>query len=296
MISAATSTETDLSRRAFAHTAGIATHYENFTVGSLLLPRRIRPHLFNVYAFCRYADDLADEIADPAESLARLADFRVGVKAMYTAGQPATSDESGTLILIALQQTVRQFDIPADPFLRLLEAFDQDQRISRYETYDQLLDYCRRSADPAGHLLLYLCGYRDAERQQFSNYTCTGLQLANFWQDAGDDVSRNRIYLPLEDLRRFGVSESDVLERRFSPAFAELMRFEVDRTNELFEKGKGLLPLVNRRVRTDIALFGRGGQATLQAIRDIGYNTLNRRPTVGKWRKIGLLARYLLGI
>lgn len=296
MNSAQSSTSSELMQRAFAHTRDLARHYENFTVVSFMLPRRLKPHFYNVYAFCRHADDLADEISDSQQSLARLAGLKAGVFAMYEPHPPRTADESESLILVALQETARQFGIPADPFLKLIDAFEQDRRVARYETFDEVRDYCRRSADPVGHLVLYLCGYCDAERQALSDYTCTALQLANFWQDVANDVDRGRIYIPMEDARRFGVSEADILHKRFSPAFADLLRFEVDRAQELLTRGTALLPLVEKRVRTDIALYGRGGRAILQSIRDIGYDTLSRRPTVGKWCKMRLLLGYLMGL
>ena len=283
------STNTELIRKAFAHTAQIAGHYENFTVVSLLLPAALKPHFYNVYAFCRHADDLADEIGDPQESLRRLEELKIDVGRMYG----ATPEN---LILVALQQTVRRFAIPAEEFVQLIDAFEQDQRITRYQTYGQLVDYCRRSANPVGHLVLYLCGYGDAERQQLSDHTCTALQLANFWQDVASDLTRGRIYIPAEDMARFGVTEQDIVDRRFGPSYARLMQFEVDRAEELFVKGEGLLPLLRRRVRTDVALYGRGGRAILEAIRREGYDTLNHRPTISKWKKFSLLLRYLTGI
>lgn len=289
MNSGTSSNQQEIIRRAFAHTAALAGHYENFTVVSLLLPRRLKQHFWNVYAFCRHADDLADEVADPQESLRLLNELRQDVRRMY-AGAPQQT------ILVALGETVRQFNIPPDPFLALIDAFEQDQRQTRYQTYAQLTDYCTRSANPVGHLVLYLCGYGDAQRQKLSDFTCTALQLANFWQDVANDLHRGRIYLPLEDMQRFGVSEEDLTARRFTPAFAELMKFEVQRTEELFQAGQALLPLVRRRVRTDIALYGRGGRAILQSIRKIGYNTLEHRPTLGKVQKLTLLGRYLLGL
>ena len=276
-------------RDAFEHTARMAAHYENFTVVSLLLPRHLKPHFCNVYAFCRHADDLADEVGDREESLRLLGELKADVHRMYGGG-------AREKILVALGETVRQFGIPADPFLSLIDAFEQDQGVTRYETFDELVDYCRRSADPVGHLVLYLCGYGDAARQRLSDFTCTALQLANFWQDVGNDLDRGRIYIPREDMKRFGVEEEAIVAKRFTPAFAGLMRFEVDRARELFDQGEALLPLVRRRVRTDIALYGRGGRAILRSIERIGYNTLEHRPTLGKAQKLVLLGRYLLGI
>jgi squalene synthase HpnC len=242
-----------------------------------------------VYAFCRHADDLADESGDPQQAQRFLIALRDDVQRMYD-GEPQE------LIQVALQQTVRQFNIPPDPFLKLIDAFLQDQRVGRYETYEQVVDYCRRSADPVGHLVLYLCGYGDTERQRLSDFTCTALQLANFWQDVGNDLGRGRIYIPREDMAHFGVCEEDIIAKRFTPEFARMMEFEVDRTVDLFDQGEALLPLVHRRVRTDVALYGRGGRAILAAIRRIGYNTLEHRPTIGRWTKAGLLARYLIGL
>jgi len=271
------------------HTAQVASHYENFTVVSWLLPRRLRQPFYDVYAFCRHADDLADEMGDAELSLRALGELREDVGRMY-GGAPAG------LICRALQATVAEFRIPAAPFLALIDAFEQDQRVKRYETYEQLVDYCRRSANPVGHLVLYLSGYGDAERQRLSDFTCTGLQLTNFWQDVENDLGRGRIYLPLEDLRRFGVQEADVMARRTTPEFLELIRFEVERTRALFVEGKKLLPLVRRRVRSDIALYSLGGEAILDRIAGIGYNVLERRPTLGKAAKLGLLLRYLCGL
>lgn len=289
MVKAESSIQPDRIRKAFAHTAELARHYENFTVVSWLLPRTLRQHFINVYAFCRHADDLADESGSAERAQQFLAELRADVQRMYD-GEPRD------LIQVALQQTVLRFDIPPDPFLKLIDAFVQDQRISRYETYEQVLDYCRRSADPVGHLVLYLCGYCDGERQRLADFTCTGLQLANFWQDVGNDVGRGRIYIPREDMSRFGVREQDILGKRFTPEFARMMEFEVQRTVELFDRGEALLPLVDKRVRTDVALYGRGGRAILAAIRRIGYNTLEHRPSIGRGTKLGLLARYLIGL
>ena len=204
------------------------------------------------------------------------------------------SSLSAKPILLALSDTIRRFDIPPDPFLDLIDAFEQDRRVSRYETYDELLHYCRRSANPVGRLVLYLSRYRDAHRQALSDQTCTALQLTNFWQDVVPDLARGRIYIPREDLRQFGVSEEDLRARRATPAFVELMKFQVDRTESLFAAGEALLPLINPRLRTDIALYGRGGRAILDRIRQAGYNVLADRPTLGRWAKLALLARVVL--
>jgi squalene synthase HpnC len=177
----------------------------------------------------------------------------------------------------------------------LLTAFRQDQSITRYETFNDLLGYCRYSANPVGHLVLYLCGYRDSERQLLSDYSCTALQLANFWQDVSADFAKGRIYLPLEDLRRFGASEEMIGVGENSSAFSEMMRFEVERAREWFTQGLPLIAKVDRTLATDIELFSRGGQEILNAIERQNYAVLGRRPAISKARKLALVARAALG-
>src|SRR5271165_7026801 len=198
------------------------SHYENFSVASWFLPRPLRQHFFNVYAYCRISDDLGDEVGDSVASLQLLDQWEMELNACYE-GHPRHP------VFVALGETVRKFEIPKHEFADLLSAFRQDQTVTRYETFNDLLGYCRYSANPVGHLVLYLCGYRDAERQQLSDCTCTALQLANFWQDVSADFARGRIYLPLEDLRRFGVSEDSIRAGENSTEFCAMMQFEVDR-------------------------------------------------------------------
>src|SRR5512135_1799327 len=219
------------------------SHYENFSVATWFLPRRLRPHFHSIYAYCRISDDLGDEVPDPAQALALLDAWERELDACYD-GEPRHP------VFVALRETVRACDIPKQEFSDLLKAFRQDQSVHRYETFDDLLGYCRYSANPVGHLVLYACGYRDEERQKLSGYTCTALQLANFWQDVTVDHAKGRIYLPLESLRRFGVSEQEIAERRATPQFQELMRFEVGRAQEWFERG---LPLV-KKVDAELAV------------------------------------------
>ena len=258
-------------------------HYENFSVVSLLLPRHLRQDFCNIYAFCRVADDLGDELDDPAASTRELDRLREQTLACRE-GQAASA------LFVALRETIQKYDIPVQPFLDLIDAFQQDQRVDRYETFEQVVDYCRRSANPVGRLVLYLCGYRDEARQRLSDATCTGLQLANFWQDVRRDLlDRDRIYLPAEDMKRFGVSESDLREgiERGSgtEAYAKLIEFEVDRTARMFDEGDALLPLLDGAVRGQVALYGKGGRLVLEAIRAQGYDTLARRPVLGRWQK-----------
>ncbi len=259
------------------------THYENFSVATLLLPRRLLRHFHSVYAYCRWADDLGDETGGGAAALALLRWWREELLRCYD-GKPRHP------VMVSLQETIERFRIPPTPFLELLHAFEQDQRVKRYETYEQLLDYCRYSANPVGHLVLYLCECHDAKRAALADRICTGLQLANFWQDVARDLDIGRVYLPAEDRRRFGYADADLEARRFTPAFAELMRFEVARARALFDEGLALVPLLPADVQTDIELFARGGLAILGKIEAAGYDVWRARPALSKREKVALLA------
>ena len=286
------------------------SHYENFSVASWFLPKRVRPHFYSVYAYCRISDDLGDEVGDPQQALALLDEWEQELAACYASLQivipserdaslraeresrdPSSPDGPRHPVFVALRETIRACDIPQHEFADLLRAFRQDQTVHRYETFDDVLGYCRYSANPVGHLVLYVCGYRDAERQQLSDYTCTALQLANFWQDVSVDWQKGRIYLPLEDMRRFGVSEREIAERRPTPEFLKLMKFEVERAREWFERGLPLIARVVRDLAIDIELFSRGGQEILKAIERQGYDVLRQRPVISKPRKLWLVAR-----
>jgi squalene synthase HpnC len=262
-------------------------HYENFTVASLLLPRRLLRHFHTVYAYCRWADDLADEAGGGTQALALLRWWREELLRCYqgTARHP---------VMIALRETIEHFRIPPQPFLDLLFAFEQDQLVKRYQTFEQLLGYCRYSANPVGHLVLYLCGAYDAGRAALADAVCTALQLANFWQDVARDFDIGRVYLPEEDLLRFGYSEADLQSRRYTPAFADLLRYEVDRTRDLFYRGVPLLERVPQEVRLDIELFLRGGLAILRKIERCQYNVWVTRPVLAKWEKAALLSGALV--
>src|SRR6202021_1901170 len=264
------------------------THYENFSVASWILPRRLRQHFFNVYAYCRISDDLGDEVGDSATSLELLEQWERQLDACYD-GVPRHP------VLVALAETVRRFDIPKHEFSDLLRAFRQDQTVTRFDTFDDVLRYCRYSANPVGHLVLYLCGYRDAERQELSDYTCTALQLANFWQDVTLDYSKGRIYLPLEDLRRYSVTENVLAQSCNTPAFCEMMEFEVKRAREWFHHGLPLIKKVDAQLAVDLELFSRGGQEILNAIERQRFAVLGRRPVISKARKLALVARAALG-
>lgn len=264
------------------------THYENFSVATWFLPRRLRQDFLNVYAYCRISDDLGDEVGDPAAALALLDEWQAQLDACYE-GNPRHP------VFVALAETVKKFAIPKHEFSDLLIAFRQDQTITRFETFDNVLDYCRYSANPVGHLVLYLCGYHDAERQQLSDYTCTALQLANFWQDVSVDYAKGRIYLPLEDLRSYEVNEQDIRENHNTPAFCAMMKFEVERARQWFDRGLPLIGKVDAELAIDIELFSRGGQEILNAIERQNFAVLGRRPVISKPRKLALVARAALG-
>jgi squalene synthase HpnC len=264
------------------------SHYENFSVGTWFLPKHLRQDFLNVYAYCRISDDLGDEVGDPAASLALLDEWQTQLDACYQ-GNPRHP------VFVALADTVKKFSIPKHEFSDLLIAFRQDQTVTRFETFHDVLAYCRYSANPVGHLVLYLCGYQDPERQQLSDYTCTALQLANFWQDVTVDYAKGRIYLPLEDLRHYSVSEEDLAQSRNTPAFCEMMKFEVARAREWFDRGLPLIKKVDSQLALDLELFTRGGEEILNAIERQHFAVLGRRPVISKPRKLALVARAALG-
>jgi squalene synthase HpnC len=268
-----------------AYTRWLATHhYENFHVVSFLLPKRLHQDFYNVYAYCRWADDLGDEIGDRAESIRLLGWWRAELDAMYRGR--ATHP-----VFVALDPTVRRYAIPPEPFQDLISAFVQDQSVTRYADWDGVFDYCRRSANPVGRLVLHLCGYADPQRQRLSDATCTALQLANFWQDVTVDALKDRVYLPLDLLRRHGCPVEDLFARRFSPAFREAMREAVGQARRLFLEGLPLVRMVHRRLALDLDLFSRGGMRVIEKIERQDYDVLSARPAVSKAGR----ARLLLG-
>jgi squalene synthase HpnC len=264
------------------------THYENFHVASWFLPARLRPHFHSIYAYCRIADDLGDEVGNRQQSLALLDLWGRELDACYRG-------EARHPVFVALAETIRICDIPQKPFADLLVAFRQDQLVPRYKTMDDVLGYCEYSANPVGRLVLYACGYRAPEMFQLSDYTCTALQLANFWQDVSSDYARGRIYLPLDDMQRFGVDEATIARREPTAAFRELLRYEVDYARDLFNKGLPLIDQVDRELALDLDLFSRGGLEILGAVERRQYDVLSMRPVISKSRKLALLARALCG-
>ncbi len=258
------------------------SHYENFHVASWFLPERLRPHFQSIYAYCRISDDLGDEVGDTQQSLALLDFWGAELDACYRG-------EVRHPVFVALAETIRQCEIPKEPFANLLVAFRQDQTVQRYETMQDVLGYCQNSANPVGHLVLYASGYRDPERFALSDFTCTALQLANFWQDVSVDFQKNRIYLPQADMRRFGVSEEQIRERRCTTEFRALMQYEVEYARDLLRKGMPLIERLDAELAIDIDLFSRGGMEILRAIERQHYDVLRARPAISKPRKLGLL-------
>jgi squalene synthase HpnC len=258
------------------------SHYENFPVVSILLPKGLHQHFYNVYAYCRWADDLGDEVGDKAKSLELLKWWREELEACY-AGRMQHP------VFIALKPTIDEFSIPQQPFLDLISAFEQDQSVCEYDSFDQLRDYCRRSADPVGRLVLYLCREYNEQNVVWSDSICTGLQLANFWQDVARDFAIGRIYLPRDDCQKFGYHREDFNAKRINSAFLELMKFEVDRARQYLVEGLPLVDQLPGRLQIDIDLFAQGGLRILQRIESVQYRVWDVRPKVTKYDAIGLV-------
>ena len=271
-----------------AYTRGLATsHYENFNVVSWMLPRGLHQSFYNVYAYCRWADDLGDEIQDSQRALALLDQWEQELRLCY-------QGRATHPVLVALAETVREHDIPQKPFADLLIAFRRDQTVKRHSDWSSVLDYCVYSANPVGRIVLYVCGYRDPARQELSDWTCTALQLANFWQDVARDLDIGRIYIPLDHLAAHGLTEKDLEARRFDARYARMMKELVEYTRTLFSRGRPLARNVSGPLRTDIDMFSRGGIAVLDAIEAIGYNTIERRPAISRRTQARLLGRALV--
>ncbi|HEX2714874.1 MAG TPA: squalene synthase HpnC, partial [Candidatus Acidoferrales bacterium] len=270
------------------YTRWLATHhYENFNVVSWLLPKTLHQHFYDVYAYCRWADDLGDEVPDPLRALQLLDWWERELNVCYE-GRPSHA------VFVALRETILAKDIPKQPFADLLKAFRQDQTTKRYADWNAVTGYCAYSANPVGRLVLYLCGYRDEHRQHLSDATCTALQLANFWQDVSRDLDKGRIYIPLDVARGQGLSEEDIVERRFDERYVGLMQDLLARTRTLFAEGRPLAKTVDKRLSVDLEMFSRGGLAVLDAIESIGYDTLHKRPAIGRLRQATLLGRTLV--
>ncbi len=264
------------------------SHYENFHVASWFLPKALRPHFHSIYAYCRVSDDLGDEVGSTDQALALLDQWGRELDACY-------EGRARHPVFVALSETIRACAIPKEPFADLLRAFRQDQTVTRYGSMSEVLEYCRYSANPVGRLVLYACGEVSEENFRLSDATCSALQLANFWQDVRVDWKKDRVYLPQEDMRRFGVSDATIEAGVATEEFRALMRFEVNYARGLFEQGLPLIGKVNRDLALDLDLFSRGGLEILRAIERCDYDVLSARPAISKRTKLGLALRALSG-
>jgi len=264
------------------------SHYENFPVASRFISKEIRKYVWTIYAFARIADDYADEPGFTlAERMDNLNQWEQYLDECYN-GNPTHR------VFAALAETVERFQIPFGLFQNLLTAFRADVTVKRYETYENVLAYCRNSANPIGRLLLLLLNYRSEKMMQLSDSICTALQLTNFWQDVSVDLKKDRIYLPLEELDEFGYSEQDLFDQKVNTNFCNLMAFQVRRTAELFVEGKPLLTMVDKDLSMELKLTWNGGTRILQKIHQQNYDVLTKRPVLSKLDKLGLLFRSFL--
>jgi len=268
------------------------SHYENFHVASWFLPKALRPHFHSIYAYCRISDDLGDEVGDHLVALALLDFWGRELDACY-------EGRARHPVFVALAETIRACSIPKEPFADLLTAFRQDQTVGRYETMDDVLAYCRYSANPVGRLVLYASGEANPdtleERFRLSDATCTALQLANFWQDVREDFARGRVYLPQDDMENFHISDVDIADGVATPAFRGLLSHEVNYARALFAEGLPLIGMVNRDLALDLDLFSRGGLEILRAIERADFDVLSARPAISKSRKLALMLRAVGG-
>ena len=264
------------------------SHYENFHVASWFLPKALRPHFHAIYAYCRIADDLGDEVGDTAQSLALLGLWGRELDACY-------EGRARHPVFVALGETIRARSIPKEPFADLLTAFRQDQTVTRYATMRDVLGYCRYSAMPVGRLVLYASGEADEERIRLSDATCCALQLANFWQDVRRDYAKGRVYLPQDDMQRFGVTEETLAAGVATPGFRALLRHEVAHARGLFGEGLPLVGKVHRDLALDIELFSRGGLEILRAVERQDYDVFSSRPSLSRGAKARLALRAVAG-
>jgi len=264
------------------------SHYENFHVATWFLPKALRPHFHSIYAYCRVSDDLGDEVPDREAALALLDLWGRELDACYE-GRARHS------VFVALAETIRVCSIPKEPFADLLVAFRQDQTVTRFPSMTEVLGYCRYSANPVGRLVLYACGEQSEEKFRLSDATCSALQLANFWQDVKLDFAKNRVYLPQDDMRRFGVTDETIAAGVASAEFRALLRFEVEYARSLFAQGLPLIARVNRDLALDLDLFSRGGLEILLAIERRNYDVLTVRPSISKCTKLALALRAVTG-
>ena len=258
-------------KEAFSYCKTMASHYENFPVGSLLFPAKLRDHFFSIYAFSRGADDIADEGSlSQEERLQKLNEWDAHLQEVY---DKRTSEHP---VFIALADTIQRFSLKKETFQRLLSAFRQDVTIKRYETFENVLNYCERSANPVGELVLSLFNQCDPKTLFYSDKICTALQLANFWQDVTADYEKGRVYIPHEDLSKFNVGEEDIAKKLYTVNFRDLLAFEVNRTSALFEEGEHLIPLLKGRLKTEIQWVVNSGKCVLKKITLNDFDVLRK--------------------
>lgn len=266
-----------------------STHYENFHVATWFLPRKVRPHFESIYAYCRVADDLGDEVDDPAIAMRLLDAWGSMLDECYD-----TPGRSLHPVFVALQETVRECGVPRELFADLLVAFRMDQVKTEYNTWDELLEYSHYSANPVGRLVLWVCGYKEESLALLSDKVCTALQLANFWQDVTEDADRGRRYIPAEAMERFGVEDGQIEGRVFTPEFGAMIQSLVARTREMLHEGGTISAHVDKELAVTLDLFRKGGDAILDGITDANFDVLRGRPVVSKTKKMGLLAGALI--
>ncbi len=264
------------------------SHYENFPVGSMLIPASIQPAIHSLYAFMRTADDFADENRAPGDEAQRLA----YLDTWKTFLADCEKGRARHPIFIALKSTLEKYQLPTEWLRNLLSAFTMDVTVRRYQTFDDVLAYCRYSANPVGRLILSLFGYRDEERFELSDSICSALQLANHWQDVAIDLGKDRIYLPQEDMQRFSVSEAHLRDQKVDDSFRQLLAHQIKKTRVLFAAGESLPKSVRGRLRLELRMTWLGGSAILDKIEQGGYDVFHRRPVVTKvdWLWLGLRA------
>jgi squalene synthase HpnC len=267
-----------------------SSHYENFHVATFFLPRRVRPHFESIYAYCRVADDLGDEVSDPVVATRLLDTWGAMLEECYD-----SPERSVHPVFVALHETIHACDPPRQLFLDLLHAFRMDQIKTKYESWDELLEYSHYSANPVGRLVLWVCGYREESLGLLSDKVCTALQLANFWQDVVEDAERGRRYLPGDWLREFGVEEGQIEGRVFTPEFGAMVEELVARTRAMLLEGGAISSQVDKELAVTLNLFRKGGEAILNGIAAENYDVLRGRPVVTKIRKLGLLMEALVG-
>src|SRR4051812_34628325 len=259
-------------------------HYENFSLASRFVPERLRRYVWALYAFARSADDFADE--------ARYAGRRAEALTFWEEQlERAFHGEADHPVFIALKETIERCDIPITPFQQMLTAFHMELSVSRYATWTQLVNYCQHSAHPVGRLVLYVFGYRDPALHAWSDDICTALQLTNFLQDVAIDLAKDRIYLPEEDRRHFGVTETMLYSRSMTPEFRDLMRFEVSRARSLFERGRPLLEKVGNDLGFELCMIWHGGSTILDKLDSVGYDIFKKRPTLNGADKARMVAK-----